>query len=806
MRRYLYRIDQAPPRMPADLPPSDSSTDHEGLRPESAAAGEALRELRARAERRRLVTQSPPPESPAEMQRLVQELQVHQIELEMQYEELLLAQAEAEASRAQYLDLYEFAPVSYCTLDAAGTLLQLNLRTAQLLGLVRQQLQGRRLALFVEPAQRSGFLDFLTRVLAADPTDPARHVSTLALVRPDGQPLELRLEATRAQGATGQPLARLALIDVTEQQRATRALAESAQRLRQALDAATMGVVSWDFATDQWQADARAQAIWGLPYTTAPRPADTLAAYLHPADRPRFRQLAERPAPPTTEFDLELRLTQAGAPDRHVSLTGHTLAPGPGHPQGCLLGLVRDRTQRRRTEQELSYKTQLLEHILAHLPVLLGRLDPSGHYLELVGAGLRRLHLADNELVGQSIFECFPSLAEPSHRLLAGEPVDFVGSASIEGEPVYYQSYGFFDTARNEAVMFALDVTEREQQRAKLEQQQQFTQSLLDHSIDALIALDAGQRITAWNRQSELYTGISAAAALGRPLDQVLPVVADDPAFRPLLARALAGESSQLLNWGGRYFVGQLDLNLRPFSSPGQPSGVLLMARDVTQREQLLAETTRLQLRQQQLVLSAILTTQEEERRRIAEALHNGVGQLLYATRLHLTQLPDSEPLRAGQQLLQEAIRATRSISFELTPRILEDFGLPTALRELADRVPVSLLRLDLRLEGLEEPTRPLPAPVQMAAYRIVQELLSNVMKHAQARRVALLVAGQPARLRIRITDDGVGFEPAPVPASGGIGLAGIRNRVELLGGTLLITSAPTKGTTIEIELPLQGE
>ena len=669
----------------SDLPPAsfDPGADYDALEPASSAAGEALRELRARAERRRLVTQSPPPETPAEMQRLVQELQVHQIELEMQYEELLLAQTEAEASRAQYLDLYEFAPVGYCTLDAAGTLRQLNLRTAQLLGLVRQQLQGRRLALFVEPRQRPEFADFLARVLATDPADAARHAITLTLVRPDGQPLELRLEASSAHHAlTDQPLVRLALLDVTEQQRATRARAESEQRLRQALDAAAMGVVSWDFATDQWQADARAQAIWGLPYAAAPRPADTLAALLHPADRPRLRQLAELPAARTADVDLELRLTQAGAPDRHLSLTGHVLAPGPAHPQGCLLGLVRDRTQHHHTQQELSYKTQLLERILSHLPVLLGRFDTQGRYRELVGAGLRRLHLADNELVGQSVFECFPTISEHNRRLLTGESVDFVGTTELDGEPVYYHCYGFFDTERNEAVVFALDITEPEQQRA---------------------------------------------------------------------------------------------------------------------------ETTRLQLRQQQLVLSAILTTQEEERRRIAEALHNGVGQLLYATRLHLTQLPDSEALRAGQQLLQEAIRATRNISFELTPRILEDFGLPTALRELADRVPVSLLRLSLQLEGLADEDAPLPSAVQMAAYRIVQELLNNVMKHAQARQVMLLVAQQPGQLRIRIHDDGVGFMPAPVPTSGGIGLAGIRNRVELLGGRLAVESAPNEGTTISIELPLAG-
>ncbi|OWP64014.1 hypothetical protein CDA63_05995 [Hymenobacter amundsenii] len=150
--------------------------DYDGLTPASSAARQALQELRDRAERRRLVTQSPGAETPAEMQRLVQELQVHQIELEMQYEELLLAQAEAETSRAQYLDLYEFAPVGYCTLDAGGTLRQLNLRTAQLLGQVRQQLQGRRLGLFVEPARRTEFATFLARLLQTTDLDACQTI------------------------------------------------------------------------------------------------------------------------------------------------------------------------------------------------------------------------------------------------------------------------------------------------------------------------------------------------------------------------------------------------------------------------------------------------------------------------------------------------------------------------------------------------------------------------------------------------------------------------------------------------------
>ncbi|MFC7669800.1 hypothetical protein ACFQT0_22320 [Hymenobacter humi] len=112
----------------------------------------ALESLRSRAERRKyLVTHAGADQSPQEIQKLVQELQVHQIELEMQYEELLQAQAEAQSARAQYVDLYDFAPVGYFTLSEAGLIQQLNLCGSQLLGTVRQRLVERRFALFVAP-------------------------------------------------------------------------------------------------------------------------------------------------------------------------------------------------------------------------------------------------------------------------------------------------------------------------------------------------------------------------------------------------------------------------------------------------------------------------------------------------------------------------------------------------------------------------------------------------------------------------------------------------------------------------------
>jgi signal transduction histidine kinase len=223
---------------------------------------------------------------------------------------------------------------------------------------------------------------------------------------------------------------------------------------------------------------------------------------------------------------------------------------------------------------------------------------------------------------------------------------------------------------------------------------------------------------------------------------------------------------------------------------------VVLFALDITDSEQLKEAANR----QQQELVAAVLATQEEERRRIAEALHNSVGQLLYGTRLHLDALPPTEAVRASQQLLNEAIVATRSISFELTPTILEDFGLAVALQELVSRIPSSLA-VDLNLQGLGQPLPPLLAT---AVYRIVQELLNNVMKHAQAQEVFVQVSQEDGQLNLSVEDDGEGL--APEAAHGpplGIGLAGIRTRAGLLGGTVTVQSRPGRGTGFFLQLPV---
>jgi signal transduction histidine kinase len=198
-----------------------------------------------------------------------------------------------------------------------------------------------------------------------------------------------------------------------------------------------------------------------------------------------------------------------------------------------------------------------------------------------------------------------------------------------------------------------------------------------------------------------------------------------------------------------------------------------------------------------------VLEAQETERGRMAESLHNGLGQILYAAKLQLNQLlagPAPTALARADQLLANAIRQTRTLSHELVPTVLNEFGLAAALLDVCRGLRSPQLRFECTVE-LDE-AQPLPQPLQLAVYRMAQELAQNVVKHAHATQASLALETVPGFVLLRAEDNGVGFVPMP-PAGSGIGLRTIRNRVALLGGTVDLGSSPNFGTYVRIRFPL---
>jgi signal transduction histidine kinase len=224
-----------------------------------------------------------------------------------------------------------------------------------------------------------------------------------------------------------------------------------------------------------------------------------------------------------------------------------------------------------------------------------------------------------------------------------------------------------------------------------------------------------------------------------------------------------------------------------------------------TVEQKLHAEEAERQLRElsQQLV-----ATQEEERKKLSRELHDHVGQMLTALRMELGRIdrvrgPVAAEIPAAvaecRQLVDNVVRTVRDLSLGLRPSMLDDFGLQPALewhiRDVSRRFG---LTVDLTTHGDLDT---LPEPHRTCIYRVVQEALTNCVRHARATRVQVQLDRRGEALEASVSDDGSGFEQVSRPT--GLGLRGIEERVRDLKGSVTVTTAPRGGTTIRVVLPL---
>ncbi|WP_324732056.1 cache domain-containing protein [Pseudomonas paeninsulae] len=221
----------------------------------------------------------------------------------------------------------------------------------------------------------------------------------------------------------------------------------------------------------------------------------------------------------------------------------------------------------------------------------------------------------------------------------------------------------------------------------------------------------------------------------------------------------------------------------------------------------------RLADRKLKLLAQRIVSSQEDERSRVSRELHDGISQLLVSVKFRLElachELESGrsqalETLRGGLVRLGGAIAEVRRISHDLRPSLLDSFGLPAAIGQLAvefEQRSGLLVEYQQSLDMIR-----LPDGESVALFRIVQEALANIARHSQAGRVSIALEQDGSTLQLRVRDDGVGFDIARIEQarSSGIGLRNMRERVEHLGGRFTLSSTPGR-TELMVSLPLPG-
>ncbi len=206
--------------------------------------------------------------------------------------------------------------------------------------------------------------------------------------------------------------------------------------------------------------------------------------------------------------------------------------------------------------------------------------------------------------------------------------------------------------------------------------------------------------------------------------------------------------------------------------------------------------------------IKAMVATQEEERKRISRDLHDDVGTKLSALKLFLSSLHEKASetkneeikslTKSSEQFIKEAMQDVRQLLLNLSPTVLEEFGYTTAVEGLVNKInETKQIHFSLIVFGMKQR---LQKDYELALYRITQELINNVLKHAEAKHVSLQIGQRDEKIILMMEDDGKGFD---INAhKDGYGLNNLDARAKLMNGTITIDSQPGKGTSVLIEVP----
>ncbi len=354
--------------------------------------------------------------------------------------------------------------------------------------------------------------------------------------------------------------------------------------------------------------------------------------------------------------------------------------------------------------------------------------------------------------------------------------------------------------------------------RGEVDDAQARLAAVVDSAMDAMIGVDEQQHIVLFNRAAEKAFGYSLEQALGMPLERLLPARYRVAHRGHIEHFAHTGTTSRRMGdatvlWGlradGEEFpieasISQLIEHDRRFYT--------VILRDVTLRKQY---EDRLKRQQDELrELSArVQEAREEEKTRIARELHDELGQLLTALKMDLTWLRERLPaapeaaakVEQMNALLDQTVGSVRRIAADLRPLMLDDLGFLDAavwlVEDFSRRSGVQCridTPADAELSDLER-------TVATTLYRALQESLTNIARHAQAKNAWVVVGIEADALRLEIEDDGRGIDGDDLAKLRSLGLRGMRERVQYIGGSLDIGRAPRGGTRIQLRVPLRA-
>jgi PAS domain S-box-containing protein len=731
-------------------------------------------------------------------------------------ERKLAAQASVEAER-KYRDIFENAGEGIFQTTPEGQYIVANPALARMHGFdspeefirCRQDITRE---VYVDPARREEF----KRLIAEHGV--VREFEH-QIYRKDGSRIWISVNARAVRNEQGTiDYYEGTALDITERKVAEANLRQSESQLAEAQHQAHLGSWTRDLATNEVILSDELFRLFGMEPRQAGTTHETFLARVHPEDRTRVLAAIQEAIRTRQSCNFEFRVAHPDGVE-HV-LHERIQVTVDEQTEGVrLFGITQDITERKRSEEELRESEERFSKAFhsSPAPLIVTRLvdgcflNANDSFLstfgyerdEVIGKTVRDLNIyvdrqdrkkLIDELREQGSLRGYESRA----RTKSGRILDllvFVEPIKLKGEQCILST--------------AYDITERKSIEHALRESEERYRELFENAKDALYVHDLGGRYTSFNRAAEQLSGFSREEILGKHFSNFV-APGSLRYVRENLCKKLDDEGEttyeiDLITKDRRRVP--VEVSSRLIYENGKPVGVQGVARDMTERKRA-QEALR-------TYSQRLIEAQEAERQVIARELHDEIGQVLTAVRINLQSLQHSmqndsqSSIDDSLVIVDEALDRVRELSLNLRPSVLDNLGLSSALRWYVDRCAqrsgiVADLQSDL------EDGRRLGVELETACFRIVQEALTNVVRHARATRVLVRLKRSNGNLSIKVTDNGVGFDLAGLiknsPPAWNLGLRGMEERAVAAQGRLKIDSAPMRGTEISVSFPLKEE
>lgn len=637
------------------------------------------------------------------------------------------------------------------------------------------------------------------------------------IVRPDGSIRWILRRAFPIRNQNGD-IYRVAGLsqDITERKRVQDELRKSEEELRLFNLATNDMFWNWDFSTGNVVRSTGFKRVFGYAEPEIDPPISWWEDRLHPEDRQRvidaIQSAVQRGEKACT---YEYRFRRRDGSYATISDRAYIVRDELGNAVRAI-GAMKDITERKEAEEALRESEERYRDLVENSRELICTHDLNGLVLSANPAAAAALGYELDEYVGKKTIRdiLLPEVHHQFDEYMARLRKDGAtsGIMLVQTKSGETRMWEYYNSLRTEGVAapivrgMARDITEERRARKALRQSEERYRELFENSRDAIYLHDMSGRYLSINSAAEELSGYSRDEILGKNFTdfvsaEFLPDIQENFVKKLGTEGATMYELEVITKGGKRVPV---EVSSRMLYKEDAPVGVQGTIRDISERKKtqaILREYSR-----------RLVEAQEMERKKIARELHDDIGQILTAVRISLQstqrtcQIADSPRIDDNIVVIDEALKRVRELSLELRPALLDDLGLAAALRWYLKRY-CERTAIQGEVDSNFDDDMRLPRKLETACFRISQEALTNVARHAEASQVRISLDRTEHEFRLSISDDGKGFDAAAVLASASaesFGLHGIEERALGVGGRIEIQSRLGHGTQLTAHFPLR--